>query len=133
MQIAEPVAFVLDYDGNCKSAEAYAATLPTFISIMREAYPTIPILVMSHIKFAAEALEPSRSENRRKKARVAEQVVGELRQAGDKHITFLNGQDLLTDDDYHECTVDGVHPTDLGFFRIAANVEPVIKMLLHMP
>ena len=33
-------------------------------------------------------------------------------------------------DDYADCTVDGIHPTDMGFFRMADNMEPVLRDIL---
>ena len=48
---------------------------------------------------------------------------------GDKNIYFLDGGTLLGDD-YADCTVDGIHPTDMGFFRMADNMEPVLRDIL---
>ena len=42
---------------------------------------------------------------------------------------FFDGSSLLGDD-ADECTVDGVHATDLGFLRIARALEPVIRDIL---
>jgi len=36
----------------------------------------------------------------------------------------------LLGEDFDECTVDGVHPTDMGFMRIARGLEPVIRKIL---
>jgi lysophospholipase L1-like esterase len=47
----------------------------------------------------------------------------------DAEIFFFDGADLLGRD-FDECTVDGVHPTDLGFQRIAAGLEPVFRTIL---
>jgi lysophospholipase L1-like esterase len=33
--------------------------------------------------------------------------------------------------DFNECTVDGVHPTDLGFIRMAEQLNPVLKKYIH--
>ena len=35
-------------------------------------------------------------------------------------------------DDFDECTVDGVHPTDLAFQRMARSLEPVLRIILHL-
>ena len=32
--------------------------------------------------------------------------------------------------DYHECAVDGVHPTDFGFFKMASGIKPTLEKLL---
>ncbi|WP_108992698.1 SGNH/GDSL hydrolase family protein [Paenibacillus agaridevorans] len=54
-----------------------------------------------------------------------------LQTAGDANVHFLDGGALLGDSLYEECTVDGVHPNDLGFLRIAESLEPVILNLLN--
>ena len=39
----------------------------------------------------------------------------------------MNG---LLGEDFTECSVDGVHQTDLGFLRMANGIEPTIRKLL---
>jgi len=47
----------------------------------------------------------------------------------DKNIWFINpGMDLGDD---HEATVDGVHPTDLGFERMLNTLTPRITRILR--
>jgi hypothetical protein len=41
---------------------------------------------------------------------------------------YINGDNLLGDD--NDGTVDASHPTDLGFYRQALEMEPVIKKAL---
>ena len=47
----------------------------------------------------------------------------------DKNIWFINPGMELGDD--HEATVDGVHPTDLGFERMLKKVQPQIIRILQ--
>ena len=47
----------------------------------------------------------------------------EICAAGDKQLYFLDGSDFLGKD-YSECSADGAHPNDLGFYRIAEALEP---------
>jgi len=44
----------------------------------------------------------------------------------------FNGKSLngLLGEDFTECSVDGVHQTDLGFLRMANGIEPTIRKLL---
>ena len=44
------------------------------------------------------------------------------------HLYYLKGDDLLGDDG--EGTIDGSHPTDLGFTRQAAEFEKVLRKIL---
>ena len=57
------------------------------------------------------------------------QFIDDEREKGDRHIYFFEGTNILGPD-FDECTVDGVHPTDLGFLRIADALEPVVKGLI---
>ena len=51
--------------------------------------------------------------------------------AGDKNIYFLDGTDFWDKEDYFENTVDGAHPTDLGFSLMAKKLAPVLEELLR--
>ena len=48
--------------------------------------------------------------------------------ASDEHLYYLEGSHLLGDDG--EGTVDGSHPTDLGFARQAAAFAKVLEPIL---
>ena len=52
-----------------------------------------------------------------------------LFETGDKNIHFLDGTTLFGADP-SECTVDGCHATDLGFYQIAKHMAPVIENIL---
>ena len=51
--------------------------------------------------------------------------------SGDKNVYFIDGESFFGDKDRHLCTADGIHPNDLGFYRMAECVEPVIKAILE--
>ena len=46
-----------------------------------------------------------------------------------KNLYYIPGNNLIGNDS--EATVDGVHPTDLGFIRMAGIFEPVLKKALR--
>ena len=52
-----------------------------------------------------------------------------LQAAGVKGLYRVACQDLLGDDG--EATVDGTHPTDLGFLRMADAIEPTLRRALQ--
>jgi lysophospholipase L1-like esterase len=51
-----------------------------------------------------------------------------MKKEGYKGIYFLPSTGLIGDDG--EATVDGVHMTDLGFYRIANAIEKELKQIL---
>lgn len=133
-EIKNPALLVLDYEANCPEPAQLAKTLPDFIDILREAHPEAPIMVVSKIRFGKEAsgIAGDAEEGRLKREECKKVQMNEVekrRNAGDKHISFFDGSTLLGDN-YWECTVDGVHPTDMGFFRMAKNLEPAIRKIL---
>jgi len=128
-EINDPACLMVDYEGNCVSTELFRKTLPEFIRIYREVHPTTPILVISRIRYAREDINPRLYEMRTERKEFEQALVNELREQGDLNIYFFDGSKSLGED-YFECTVDGSHPTDLGFLRMANAFEPVLKTLL---
>jgi hypothetical protein len=128
-EIPNTACYVLDYDANVASVEAMQQTLPEFIRILRMDHPETPILVISRIPAANEFYDIAALEKRHGKAKVQRDTVAQLQSQGDINISFLDGEELMGDD-YLESTVDGSHPTDLGFWLMANSLEPILKKLL---
>jgi lysophospholipase L1-like esterase len=128
--VPDPALFLLDYDANCPSAAHIGSTLPEFVRILRERHDAAPILVLSRIGFAHDLLQDEQRRERECRRDVQARFVAGAKAVGDCNIHFLDGSAILGDD-FQECTVDGVHPTDLGFDRIARGLEPVIRGLVR--
>lgn len=131
--IKKPAMIILDYQAN--AGVTLQDTLPVFIKILRQHHRDVPILVVSCIKFGFidfvcdDPKIVSKQKMLRDSLRFQQQLVRKLRTDGDDNIYFLNGGTLLGSD-YEECTVDLVHPTDLGFYRMANKIETKIKSIL---
>ena len=117
-------AFILDYDYNAPTTEHLAATHEPFYRIVREAHPDLPILMASKSDVDAD---PERTPPRRK---VILNTYYHALEAGDKNVYFLDGSLMFGNRDREMCTVDGAHPTDLGFLRMADFIEPVLRRAL---
>jgi lysophospholipase L1-like esterase len=128
-EIADPALFVLDYEANVASVEHMASTLPAFIRILRESHPVVPILVVSKIRYAKERFDEGMLHMREGCKQVQQETVERFTKEGDANIHFYDGSKLLGDD-FSVCTVDGIHPTDLGFQRMAKSLEPTIRELV---
>ena len=50
---------------------------------------------------------------------------------GDKNVYFIDGRKLFGKEAREHCTVDGCHPNDLGFYRMAKVLNKVIAPLLQ--
>ena len=114
--------FVYDYDHNAPTPEYLAATHEKLYRAVRFAKPDLPVLLMSRPKFTL-------NEDDRRRLRIIETTYDNAKAAGDENIYLLDGPTLmaLAGD---EGTVDGCHPNDLGFFSMAAALEPVLHKLL---
>lgn len=120
----EMSAFVLDYDHNAPSPEHLANTHEPFFQTIRKANPELPIIMISRPS-PNHKMTPVRKEIVR---RTYENAVA----AGDNKVWFIDGESLFGGRDRDACTVDGTHPNDLGFLRMADGIEPVLRLALGL-
>lgn len=128
-EIPDPACLILDYEANCVSTELLQITLPEFISIYRDKHPLTPILVISRITHAKDKFQAQMAQDRADRKQIQIRTVEQARELGDANLYFCDGSKLLGED-AHECTVDGSHPTDLGFLRMADGLTPVLQKIL---
>ncbi len=128
-QIEEPALLVLDYEVNTPSTERLKESLPEFIRIYRSRHPEVPILVLSQIRLAIETFDDNRLSVREERKQLQMAIIEQLQQEGDANLHFFDGAELLGAD-YQECTTDGIHPSDLGYFRIAETLSPIVGKLI---
>ncbi len=114
--------FVYDYDHNAPSAEHLAQTHEPFFQRIRAAHPSLPVLILTMPKerYTTEI------ERRQVIRRTYENAV----RAGDTRVYFLDGETFYGDADRYCCSIDGIHPNDLGFYRMAQVIEPKIREIL---
>ncbi len=118
-------AFVMDYDHNAPDADYLQKTHEPFFRTIREAQPELPILLVSKPDYDKN---PSMAQKRREViCRTYENALAE----GDCHVWMLDGETLFGTTDRELCTVDGTHPNDLGFLRMADVMEPVLRKMLR--
>ena len=49
---------------------------------------------------------------------------------GDMNVYFIDGETLFKKEDRDACTVEALHPNDLGFYRIAQVLYQILKELV---
>ncbi|MDC3413818.1 SGNH/GDSL hydrolase family protein [Aquibacillus sp. 3ASR75-11] len=128
-EIFDPACLVLDYEPNCVSTALYKETLPRFIKLYRQVHPIVPILLVSKFPYAAELIDEQVYNDRIDRLEFQRELVDKRKRKGDWAIFFHEGTNLLGDVS-NEGTVDGVHPNDLGFMRIADSLTPILKQIL---
>ena len=128
-EIRNPAMFILDYDANAH-CNGLDATLGPFLDILRAEHPFVPILQVSRLPLVGEFLEnPECTFDRFRYTSIHLRELKRLRDKGDENIHFLDGTSLYGPDP-SECTVDGCHATDLGFYQISRRMAPVIERIL---
>jgi len=127
--IDSPALWMVDFEANAGQDRLYFERLGPFLATLRERHPATPILVVSRIMYAVQNFHTQADRDHRERLAFQRELVERLRADGDAQIHFLDGSDFLGED-FDECTVDGVHPTDLGFYRMAqAMAEPIRRLL----
>lgn len=116
--------FVYDYDHNAPTVEHLALTHEPFFKRIRSVHPEVPVIMMTR---------PAAVYNDEFRARreVVKTTYNNAVAAGDKNVYFIDGEKFFGDVDRHACAVDTVHPNDLGFYRMANVIEPVLKEVLE--
>ena len=118
---------VMEYDHNAPTVEYLKKTHYPFYETVRRMRPDMPIIMVSkHDYYICSYYVKSQKENVERRKTVIESYERALA-AGDKNVYFIDGKDLLKGPNREDCTVDGVHPTDLGFYRMAGKFIKFIE------
>jgi len=89
---------------------------------VREANPTLPIVIVSApnvLLKGDERFDYGRFTARRE---IIRKTYENALAAGDKNVYFVDGGELFEGEEWDGCTVDGTHPNDLGFYRMAMRI-----------
>jgi hypothetical protein len=125
----DAAVYVLDPLPNMKE-EWVVPRLERFVEILREAHPKTPILLVENIAYPDGEFVGPRGERFTKANARLREVYQRLVRTGNKKLLYVPAAKLLGADS--EGTVDGTHPTDLGFMRMADAIEPVLRRAVKM-
>ncbi|HRE81525.1 MAG TPA: SGNH/GDSL hydrolase family protein [Opitutaceae bacterium] len=126
----DPAVFVLDALPNLSSKQV-TERMPHLIRTLRTARPRTPLVLVENIVYVdGPYVEEGRGRRSRESNTALAAIYHDLLANGEKEIYYVRADQLLGEDG--EDTVDGTHPTDLGFSRIAAGMEPVLREALKM-
>jgi hypothetical protein len=126
----DPAVYVIDCLPNM-NAQLVAERADRFVRILLDARPRTPILLVEDRTLANAAsrlnVPQEQAAARTELRKVYDRLIAD--KAGGVH--YLAGDRLLGDDG--EATVDGSHPTDLGFLRQAEMLRTALTPLLPQP
>lgn len=120
MASLDPLVFVSDYDHNAPNPEHLEATHYNLYKTFRAVHPNTPYIMVS---------KPDYKENDadEKRRRIIYKSYKKALEEGDKHIYYIDGAHIFDGEFRDSCTVDGIHPNDLGFFRMAIIIGEVVE------
>jgi len=116
--------FVLDYDHNAPTIEHLRNTHESFFNIIRNKKPSLPIILLSKPDFSDYSFDKLHRRN------IIYTTYMNAVEKGDKNVYFIDGRSLFGDEYRDCCTVDGCHPNDLGFLRMAQVIGRMVKELI---
>ncbi|QDU00057.1 SGNH/GDSL hydrolase family protein [Gimesia aquarii] len=119
--------FIIDCLPNV-TAPVVAKETESIVNTLRKAHPDTPILLVEDRTYSNAYLKKSSQERHRTSRQALQEAYQKLKNSGVKYLYYLDGESLLGNDS--EDTVDGSHPTDLGFFRQANAFEKALKPIL---
>ena len=124
----DPLIFIIDCLPNMEP-DMVRERAENFLRILLERRPQTPIFLIEDRSYTNGWVIPA-LQNRNSASRVIlREIFNRLYSSGYKQLQYIEGEQLLGDD--NEACVDGSHPTDLGFLRIAKALAPVLKPFLN--
>ena len=119
--------YVIDCLPNL-NADGVRDRIVPFVEALRARRPDVPVLLVEDRTFTNAWILPSRADAHARRRAALREGFERLRNDGHDHLFYLAGDDLLGEDG--EGTVDGSHPTDLGFQRQAAAFRAALLPIL---
>ena len=117
--------FIMDYDHNAPTVEHLQQTHEPFYKRIREKNPDIPILLLTRPNF-------EHTDDAKERREVVEQTYKNAIGSGDTNIYYIDGETFFGEEDRQLCTIDMTHPNDLGMYRMAKTILPVMKEMLNV-
>ena len=119
--------FLLDYDHNAPSPAHLRETHEPFFRAVREVQKDVPIIMISRPDFD---LNPEENRLRRD---IIQETYERAVAAGDQNVYFVDGETFYGSRERSLCSVDDIHPNDLGFLKMADVLEPIVRKALGLP
>lgn len=123
----EASVYVLDCLPNLQHEQVRERTEPV-VKFLKQKHPNVPILLVEDRTYSDAIFRKEKRKRNDDSRREYRAAFERLQGAGVTGLYYLEGEHLLGDD--NEGTVDSSHPTDLGFWRQADAMTPVLRSIL---
>ncbi len=117
-------AFVMDYDHNAPDPVHLEKTHEPFFKAVREKHPDLPVFILSRP-------QPNPNEEELIRRDTVRKTFENALANGDKNVYFIDGTQIMNVFGGDSGTVDNAHPNDLGFYCMAAALEPGLRAALY--
>lgn len=102
-----------------------------FYARLRQHHPDIPILIMSRAGFPRLRKYKPKQRDFVLTNRIIMETCIRGWAEGDENLYYLDGAGMFGNEDQDACTVDHAHPNDLGFYRMAQHIRPILYNMLE--
>ena len=126
MATMDMCAFIYDYDHNTPSSDYLAKTHYNGYKTIRGKNPDLPIIIASKPDYHFSNVE---SNERRRQIILA--TYERAKAEGDEKIWFVDGSKMYPEDVRENCSTDGCHPNDLGYYFMANAFTDALKKALQ--
>ncbi len=116
--------FVCDYDYNSPSLAHFVKTHYPLYETIRKANPDIPYIMISR---------PTNNINSEYVAKKFAAMMDTYNKAvanGDKNVYCIDGREFFKGLNFTDCTVDLIHPNDIGFHKMSQIIGDMIEKVL---
>ncbi len=100
-----------------------------FVQIIREKHQETPLVLVENLHFSSIYYDQHMASVIGEKNKLLRELYKEMKRKGDRHLWYVSAKGL-TGNDLEE-SVDGVHLTDLGFYRYAQNIYPLLRKIIR--
>ena len=117
----DPSVYVIDPLPNM-AEDTVDENIRYLLKVLRAAHPNTPVILVENVAYQNAFIHGGA---RNPKNVILEKIYKDCAKEWDGKLYYVKSDKLLGSDG--EGTVDGVHPTDLGFVRMADVIAPVVR------
>jgi hypothetical protein len=123
----DPCVYILDPMPNM-NLELVEERMSAFILRLRELKPDVPIVLVEDFPRTNSWVLSGVRQQVEEKNRKCREIADDLARQGLSDFYYVSGTDFIGTDG--KASIDGIHPSDVGFLRAADCLEPVLRTIL---